>query len=92
MSLDIKDVENLAELAKIELEENEKEKLLRDMEGVLDYVKQVSEVKLEDGEMEYENKNVWREDEEKEMVFDKDLILSQFPDKKGNFLKVKKIL
>lgn len=92
MSLNIKDVENLAELAKIELSLEEKEKLLKDMEGILDYVKQVSEVKSEDIEADDGNRNVWREDEKKEMSFDKDLILNQFPDRKGDFLKTKKIL
>ena len=42
----IEDVENLAELAKLELTDNEKEKILKDMEGILSYVKQIEEVNL----------------------------------------------
>ena len=40
--MEIKDVEKLAELAKIELSEEEKVKLLADMQGILDYVKQIN--------------------------------------------------
>ena len=90
--MDIKDVEKLAELAKIELTDKEKENLLKDMEGILGYVKQVQEVKLDDIEPEYKNKNVWREDEEKESIFSRDLIINQFPDSQDGFVKVKKIL
>ena len=90
--MEIKDIENLAELAKIELSDNEKESLLKDLDGILDYVKQVSEVKIEDTKIEYKNKNIWREDLTDNSIFLRDLILKQFPDSQDNFLKVKKIL
>ncbi len=90
--MNIKDIENLAELAKIELSNTEKEALLKDLDGILAYVKQVSEVKITDSEVEYENKNIWREDEIKSPVFSADLIIKQFPDSQDGFLKVKKIL
>lgn len=90
--MDVKDIEKLAELSKIELNNEEKETLLKDLDGILDYVKQVSEVEVGDVEVEYKNKNIWREDEERNDVFSKDLIISQFPDSQDNFAKVKKIL
>jgi len=90
--MDIKDVENLAELAKIELTDKEKENLLKDMEEILGYVKQVQEVETKDVEPSYLNKNVWREDLPASSVFSKDLIIDQFPDSKDGFVKVKKIL
>ncbi len=90
--MDIKDIENLAELAKIELTEDEKKSLLKDLDGILDYVKQIGEVKVGDIEAEYRSKNVWREDKLEEREFSKDLILKQFPDSQDGFLKVKKIL
>lgn len=90
--MDIKDIENLAELAKIELTEDEKKSLLKDLDGILDYVKQIGEVKVGDVEAEYRSKNVWREDKLEEREFSKDLILKQFPDSQDGFLKVKKIL
>ena len=92
--MNIKDVENLAELAKLELAEEEKQSILKDMEGILDYVKQIESVEVEDIEPEYENKNVWREDlpEDGEPDFARDLIMNQFPESHDGFLKVKKIL
>jgi len=88
----IKDVEKLAELAKIELKEEEKARVLKDMEGILEYVKVVEQVEVPDVEVEYNLKNVWREDEIKPSVFSNDLIIKQFPDAQEGFLKVKKIL
>ena len=90
--MNIKDVENLAKLARIEIREDEKKEILSDMEGILEYVKQIEEVEVDDIKTEYDLTNVWREDEFKQRDFSKDLIISQFPDSKDGFLKVKKIL
>jgi aspartyl-tRNA(Asn)/glutamyl-tRNA(Gln) amidotransferase subunit C len=88
----IKDVENLAELARIELSDEEKQTLLSDMEGILKYVKQIEEVKLDEVKPVYEHYNSWREDEAAVREFSKELITGQFPDSQDSFLKVKKIL
>lgn len=91
--MEIKDVEHLAELAKIELNQVEKDQLLKDMEGILNYVKQIEEVEVPDMITEHVHKNQWREDVIlEEDAIDKDLILNQFPNSQDNFVKVKKIL
>lgn len=90
--MDIKDVENLAELAKIELSLKEKTEILHDMEGILGYVKQVEEIEAEDTKDNLNVYNVWREDKLDSREFSKKLIIEQFPDSKDGFLKVKKIL
>jgi aspartyl-tRNA(Asn)/glutamyl-tRNA(Gln) amidotransferase subunit C len=90
--MDIKDVENLANLARIELSEEEKKDLLHDMDSILGYVKQIEEMKVKDAEPEYQICNVWREDEIEGREFSKELIMGQFPDAQDGFLKVKKIL
>jgi aspartyl-tRNA(Asn)/glutamyl-tRNA(Gln) amidotransferase subunit C len=90
--MEIKDVESLAELAKIELSEEEKTKILSDMEGILSYVKQIEEVEVPDFIPEYNHKNQWREDAVREEDIDKDSIVNQFPNSSDNFVKVKKIL
>lgn len=90
--MNIKDVENLAELAKLELTAEEKQSLLSDMEGILGYVKQIESVEVGDIKSEYPLHNVWREDESMPREFSKELIVEQFPDSKDGFLKVKKIL
>ena len=88
----IKDVENLAELAKIELTEEEKERLLSDMEGILGYVGEIQKVDVKDIEVEYDNRNIWREDKLEQRDFSKDLIKKQFPASQDGFVKVKKIM
>ena len=98
--MEIKDIEKLAELAKIELTKEEKEHLLSDMEGILGYVKQIQEVDLpaqvgvSEIEVEYKNRNVWREDLSRQGLaeFSEDLIKEQFPCSQGDFVKVKKIM
>ncbi len=99
--MEIKDIEKLAELAKIELTDKEKESLLKDLDSILNYVKQITEVDLpaQAGVPEYKNRNVWREDlprqgrgEPASRIFSRDLIIKQFPDSQDGFVKVKKIL
>ena len=85
-------MENLAELARIELSEEEKRGLLLDMEKILEYVKQVEEVKGKDMKPDYKLRNVWREDELAPRDFSHELIVSQFPDSQDGFLKVKRIM
>lgn len=94
----IKDVENLAELARLELSEAEKKSLLKDFDSILGYIKAIEEAKIDDITPQYELKNVWREDlpaaagklEPRE--FSRELIVGQFPEEQDGFLKVKKIL
>ena len=90
--MNLKDVENLAELARIEFSPEEKEALLKDFEGILGYVKQIEGVELEDFELEHNLTNAWREDEPVNRDFSVQEIKKQFPDAQGDFLKVKKIL
>ena len=90
--MEIKDIENLAELAKIELSDIEKKTLLKELGDILAYVKQIESVKVDDIPAEYNLKNVWREDKIGSSTFSKELITEQFPDSQDGFLKVKKIL
>lgn len=92
--MEIKDVGNLAELARLELSGEEKEQILKDMESILEYVKVIQKVDIDDVSPEYNLKNVWREDLPASggPDFSRELILKQFPDSQDDFLKVKKIL
>jgi len=90
--MDIKDVENLANLAKIDLSDEEKKQILKDMGSILDYVKQIESVKVPDVKPQFDLYNIWREDKLMPREFSLELIKKQFPDSQGNFLKVKKIL
>jgi aspartyl-tRNA(Asn)/glutamyl-tRNA(Gln) amidotransferase subunit C len=92
--MEIKDVENLANLARLELTEVEKEEMLSDFGSILGYVKQIESVEVDNQATSPvgANYNVWREDELQARDFSPELISKQFPDSKDGFLKVKKIL
>ncbi len=90
--MEIKDIEALADLAKLELSDAEKTSLLKDMKEILAYVEQVSEAKTGEDNPEYNPRNVWRDDKTMAGEFSRELLLSQFPDSQDGFLKVKKIL
>lgn len=89
------EVRKLAALARIHVEESEIEGLREDMNSILDYVGQVKEVAggLEEDTEIGPLKNVMRRDEDptNHGAFSKELI-AEFPDKEGDYLKVKKIL
>jgi aspartyl-tRNA(Asn)/glutamyl-tRNA(Gln) amidotransferase subunit C len=89
--MEIKDVENLAELARIELTNEEKKALLKDFDNILAYVGQIETLQIETTE-EPQVFNIWREDEVVEREFSRDLVINQFPESQDGFLKVKKIL
>jgi len=90
--MEIKDVEKLAELARIELSDIEKKELLSDMEGILGYVKQIESVEVEDTKPEYNLYNVWRDDKIESQEFYHEKITEEFPDSQDGFVKVKKIM
>ncbi|MFN4181459.1 MAG: Asp-tRNA(Asn)/Glu-tRNA(Gln) amidotransferase subunit GatC [Candidatus Paceibacteria bacterium] len=90
--MEIKDIETLAELARLDLPADEKSALVGEFSGILEYVDIVRGADVDDVKLSPEHYNAWREDEYTERDFDRESILKQFPDRDGDFLKVKKIL
>lgn len=95
MALDKKDIENLAQLARIGLSDEEKEKLLTDAEDILAFVDTVQEVEVD---MRAEERigvphNVMREDSTPhEAGIYTEALLKATPARDGNYVKVKNIL
>jgi aspartyl-tRNA(Asn)/glutamyl-tRNA(Gln) amidotransferase subunit C len=91
------EIKKLADLARVEIKEEELESLRGEMDSILDYVGQVSYVASGEAmrdEIELgANFNVMREDGEPTPsgTYSKELI-AEFPDEQGGYLKVKKIL
>ena len=96
MNMEIKDIENLANLCRIELSEDEKKELLGEMDSVLGFVDQIQKVKIEDLKTEAgELRNIMREDENPYAGGEfTDDILAEVPDNntQDGYVKVKKIL
>ncbi len=88
-------VKELADLARIEISEIEVEKLVGEMGAILEYVGQVKSVvgDYKEGVEFGSIKNVFREDVDptEPCVYSKELI-AEFPEREGEYLKVKKIL
>jgi aspartyl-tRNA(Asn)/glutamyl-tRNA(Gln) amidotransferase subunit C len=89
-----KDIEKLAALSRIEVLEEEKDILRKDMESILGYVSQIKEVvsmapPREAGEL----RNVMREDKNphEKGMYTKE-IMNEVPDKENGYVKVKQIL
>ena len=94
MAMEIKDVEKLARLARIELTEIEKENFTKELESILKYVDQIREVDTKEAELSFGLiYNSYRQDENpRESNECAEPIRAQFPERDGDYLKVKKIL
>ena len=93
--MEIKDIEKLAKLARIELTEEEKSKYLKDIGAILNYVDQIKGAVAQVGEEKKagELRNVMRDDSGENMSgINTGDIVAEFPKKEGDYLKVKKIL
>lgn len=90
--MELKDVENLANLARLDMAQEEKEKILADMDSIIAYVKSIENADVGNIKPEYSHYNVWREDQMEDRDFSKEGVTGQFPNSQDGFLKVKKIL
>jgi len=94
MTVELKEIEKLAALARIEVSSEEKESLRNEINAILEYVKQIQAVSGTEGEKETGIlMNVLREDTNPHLsgVFT-EAILDEVPKREGNYVKVKKIL
>ena len=93
--LEIKDIEKLAKLARIDLTEEQKQTYLKEIGSILGYVDQIKSAVSKTGEERKLPKlrNVARADDHaNESGANTQVITAEFPRKEGEYLKVKKIL
>ena len=91
------EVLKLADLARIEVKDEEIESICQKMEGILEYVSEVQKLSGEEGSLEMPeagtNRNVFREDENPHVGGKfTERIIKNAPEKEGNYIKVRKIL
>jgi aspartyl-tRNA(Asn)/glutamyl-tRNA(Gln) amidotransferase subunit C len=89
------DITKLAKLARVELAENDKEKLTKDVGNILNYVDQIKTAVAKTGDERKvgDLRNVVRSDENpNKSGINTEAIVAEFPRKEGNYLKVKKII
>ena len=89
-----KDIENLANLARIRLSEAEKESLAKDVDSILAYVDQIKAAPIGDFKPQAGSvKNIIREDAVVNTSNeDRERILNEAPKREGDYVAVKKIL
>lgn len=98
--IEIKDIEKLAELARLDIPQDEKESLSKDVDSILAYISKISEaqalsadtsiVRTSDAEMVY---NVLRDDANvHEPGIHTERLLAEAPQTQDGYVKVKKIL
>jgi len=89
-----KDIENLADLARIRLTEAEKKSLVKDIDSILAYVDQIKKAPIGDWKPEPGMvKNAMRDDVAiKTSPENRERLLGEAPKREGDFVAVKKIL
>ncbi|NUU98664.1 MULTISPECIES: Asp-tRNA(Asn)/Glu-tRNA(Gln) amidotransferase subunit GatC [unclassified Marinitoga] len=92
--IDVNDelIKKLEKLSMIELSDDEKEIIKRDLNEILKYMEMIDEVNIKNVEplfspIEKILKNIFHEDIEKTSEFIKNIV-NEFPEKKDNLLKV----
>ncbi len=92
--MEIKDIDNLAKLCRIELSDDEKKELLNEMGSILGFVDQIQQVETGDLKSEVGDlKNIMREDSTPYLGGEfTDDILAEAPETQDGYIKVKKIL
>lgn len=89
------DVQRLAQLSSLQLDEGEVEGLRTDLENILGYIEQLSELDTEGVEPTYQVtdlQNVWRPDKVDDYGVDRDTLLALAPAAEKNQIKVPKVL
>ncbi len=89
------DVQHLAQLSSLQLSEDELDNLKVDIENILGYVQQLSELDTEGVEPTYQVtdlENVWRDDSVIDSRITREQLLALAPESAANQVKVPKVL
>lgn len=91
--INVKDIQDLAKLARVEIKDEEAVSLTKELHSILEYVGQIKEVSLDIQKEKPLLKNVMREDvpTNTSREFTKD-ILKNSPKTEGDYIEVKNIL
>jgi aspartyl-tRNA(Asn)/glutamyl-tRNA(Gln) amidotransferase subunit C len=93
MSLTLEDLENLSQLARISIKEDEKEKMLHDMQAILGYVSEINDIEGERSTGTESVYNVVREDViTHETGSNTDALLAEAPLVQDGYVQVEQVL
>lgn len=92
MSLEIKDIEHLANLSRISLSEEEKQTFLKDFTAILGYVSELTSVTSSAPEITHSPTNIAREDDAKYVPHTHtEIVLSVAPKRNGEYVQVDQV-
>ena len=87
------EVEKLAALCRIDLSDQEKEKIKNDLTSILDYVKNMAEASQDNSNLPEYGRNTMRQDMERHSsAQNTEILLSLAPKKENQLIKVKQII
>lgn len=96
MGISLDEVKKLAELSRLELSEEEMEKMRTEIDSILSYIDTIQKVELGDvgdGSVYFDEENIMREDgTPHEPGIHTEKLLTQASRREGDFVKVKKVL
>ncbi len=95
MNITEKEIEHLAALSNFSLEKKEAKSLKNDLENIIQYISELSELNTENIEPTYqvfEMENVWRPDEIENQEADREALLNLTVEEKDHQIKVPKVL
>jgi aspartyl-tRNA(Asn)/glutamyl-tRNA(Gln) amidotransferase subunit C len=95
IQISTKEVQHLAQLSSLQLDDQEAEDLRIDLENIVGYVELLSELDTTGVEPTYQVtdlQNVWREDDVNNYGISSESLLALAPDTEANQIKVPKVL
>jgi aspartyl-tRNA(Asn)/glutamyl-tRNA(Gln) amidotransferase subunit C len=93
MSFTKEDLDNLSALARITVKEEEKDKMLADMQAILGYVSEINEVSGDIERVKGSHYNIVREDKiTREPGSNTDAVLREAPETEDGYVKVAQVL
>ena len=91
----VKEIENLANLARIKLNDDEKQSLTKEIDSILNYIDQIKQATVDIDHTPIPGivRNSFRDDIAIEISNeDREAILNEAPNREGDFIAVKKII
>lgn len=89
------EIEKISKLARIELQEDNKDQLAKELSSILDFVDDLQSLDLKGVEPVSQVtglQDIWREDVVADCTIPRDKLLSNAPETQDGYIKVKKVL
>lgn len=92
--INTEDIKYLERLIKLELTEEKREQYAKEIDSILEYIKEINEIELSEnkGDTEYSHNNIFKGDDVIESVGHTEKAIQNAPEKLGNLYKVSQVI